>query len=189
MTPTVQWTENADGTYSCVACGSAPFAAGRHCECPRGVAAKPTAAQVAHAVEAVRNGPPTIDDYERELYELGQEDADLTKAYRACRAAARSMYHGPTKRPKDGDITVHDIAGSVAEHVEERVSPRRGYECQRDSIRLRLMALDSQVKHNAERRKRLEGLYAMALKRQVFEAVNTDAETARILKGRGGEQN
>jgi hypothetical protein len=29
----------------------------------------------------------------------------------------------------------------------------------------------------------------MALKRQVFEAVNTDAETARILKGRGGEQN
>jgi hypothetical protein len=188
MTPTVQWTENADGTYSCVACGCAPFAAGRHCECPRGVSAKPTAAQVEHVAPS-RSNAPTIDDYERELYELGQEDADLTKAYRACRAAARSMYHGPTKRPKDGDITVHDIAGAVEEHVEERVSPRRGYECQRDSIRLRLMALDSQVKHNAERRKRLEGLYQMALKREVFAAVDKDAETAHLLRGRGGEQN
>jgi hypothetical protein len=181
MTPTVQWTENADGTYSCVACGCAPFAAGRHCECPRGVAAKPTAAQVEHVAPS-RSNAPTIDDYERELYELGQEDADLTKAYRACRAAARSMYHGPTKR---GGISIDDRSGEDG----EKESPRRGYECQRDSIRLRLMALDSQVKHNAERRKRLEGLYAMALKREVFAAVNTDAETARILKGRGGEQN
>jgi hypothetical protein len=181
MTPTVQWTENADGTYSCVACGSAPFAAGRHCECPRGVAAKPTAAQVEHVAPS-RSNAPTIDDYERELYELGQEDADLTKAYRACRAAARSMYHGPTKR---GGVTYDDRSDG-----EEKESPRRGYECQRDSIRLRLMALDSQVKHNAERRKRLEGLYAMALKREVFAAVNKDAETARLLKGGTvGEQN
>jgi hypothetical protein len=73
--------------------------------------------------------------------------------------------------------------------TEADESPRYGYECQRDSIRLRLMALDAEVKFLSERRKRIEGLYAMALKREVFAAVHKDAETARILKGRSGETN
>lgn len=177
MAESSPWTENPDGTYSCVACGCAPFKAGRHCECPRGVAARPTARQVEHLEQQENAGPPTIDDYERELYALGREDADLTRAFRACRAAARSMYHGGVKvghRPQVVDVEADD-------------SPRYGYECQRDSIRLRLMALDSQVKHNAERRKRLETLYQCAIKRSVIEAVKADQETARILRsGRRG---
>ena len=119
----------------------------------------------------------TADDYERELYELGSDDRTLAEAYRRARLAAGRMYWGDTT-PDDDDDAVKVVG------VEEAVtSPRRSYECQRDSIRLRLMSLDSATKFLAERRKRLEILYRMALKRDVMDAVRMDHETAIRLKG------
>ena len=119
----------------------------------------------------------TADDYERELYELGHDDRVLAAAYKRARLAAGRMYWGDTT-PDDDDDAIRVVGIEDGE-----ASPRRSYECQRDSIRLRLMALDSATKFLAERRKRLEILYRMALKRDVMDAVNRDHETALILKG------
>lgn len=118
----------------------------------------------------------TADDYERELYELGMADKALAKALSRVRAAATRMYWGP-EDDDDGAIRV------VGDDDSDQVSPRKSYECHRDSIRLRLMAIDSETKFLAERRKRLEILYRMALKREVLAAVHTDNETAHLLKG------
>jgi hypothetical protein len=178
---TPNWIENEDGSSRCVACGCASFSpgTGSFCNCKPGasedIASESRTPVVTSSGASGHRLPLTADDYERELYDLGREDRAVAEALRRCRAAATRMYWGPEDDDSDSIAVVGDDSADV--------SPRKSYECHRDSIRLRLMALDSATKFLAERRKRLEILYRMALKRDVMDAVHKDHDTAIILKG------